>query len=209
MRVVALTCPNCAGTLNSDRTRCDHCGNAVALTRDKTEFVPTGGRCPECGTENSDGERRCGECGASLRVNCPLPGCGQENNVWRKCCSKCGENIRETRLAVLQIRRDEIAEKLDEHRQELQRGQVALEASKGRELTQKILIGVIGGLLALMFIVAYPVAIIIGLITFFWAKNHKSQERLMLTESVAMHASDMEQLESELESIKAELQSLE
>ena len=221
MRVVALTCPNCAGTLNSDRTRCDHCGTAVALTRDKTEFVPTGGLCPNCSTENSDDERRCGECGASLRVNCPFPGCGQENNVWRKCCSKCGENIRETRLAVLQIRRDEIAEKLEEHRRELQRIQANLEGSAKRKHAVRIPLGMAIGFLVLAFLFAacgliafiglavFPFWISVFVAVAFWLRNRMLPEREILLESVAMHVSDIEQLENELQSIKAELESLE
>ena len=47
--------------------------------------------CPECGHQNSSGQKFCGECGARLAGRCPT--CGAPSPLGQKFCGECGSAI--------------------------------------------------------------------------------------------------------------------
>lgn len=203
MKVIVLKCPQCGAHLESNRTLCEHCGTTVKLSDDRQHFIGTGIACPNCNTSNHVGDKHCGSCGEKLIAVCPVPNCLEENNVWRKFCRKCGKNIIGFHIEMLEAAQVTFKEEMQHHADEIDKIQKLLPNSKGRETAIKMVIWVIGAIIALAFwgggkdgwIGAVITLIITGLI----AGCYHSSEDYNLINSLELHKEDLERIKENYE----------
>ena len=198
MKVIVLQCPACGAHLDSNRTRCEHCGTTVKLSDDKQHFIGTGVSCPKCDATNHIDDKHCGSCSAKLISICPVPTCHEENNVWRKFCRKCGRDIIGYHVEMLEKAQAKYYEELQHHSSEIDRLQKEVSGCKGRTTGVKLLIWLIGGLISLAFLSekdGWIGTVITLIITGLIAVIYHSSEDDNLLNSLAMHQKDIERIQ--------------
>jgi len=137
-----MICPKC-GNENPELGKfCDHCG--ASLEQRKV--------CSRCGTESPQTSRFCDHCGADLDQANVCPKCGVEHNKGAKFCTRCGTPLEAEDLVKTHAIERELG--VRSGISEAPTDGVKLDVKKGGSSRRLKIIGIVGGVVLIVIIVA-------------------------------------------------------
>jgi hypothetical protein len=134
MKIENLACPTCGAPLPrhflpDQQIECENCGSMLMVTGLEVNKVVL---CLQCSTVNTLDKRFCSSCGDPLKIDCIL--CHTENIIGAVHCTVCGAHLERARL-----RRLEIQDARQQHRQERDQRLREKEARQQEEKLQRLL----------------------------------------------------------------------